>query len=101
MLKSRIIYSIAMIASSIFIWQQMYLAQFDEYDDNYGRLIVAFLLSLIVFLIVFILAFRKKQLFNAQLLALSFFYCLANSPITVFIELMNYKLIFGVNLKVN
>jgi hypothetical protein len=101
MLKSRIIYSVALIVSSIFIWQQMYLAQFEEYDDNYGRLIMAFLWSLIMFLMLIILAFRKKQLFNTSLLALSFFYCLANSPITIFIVMMNYKLIFGVNLKVN
>lgn len=101
MLKSRIVYSVALIISAIFIWQQQYLAQFEEYDDNYGRLIVAFLWSLIMSLIVLILAFRKKQLFNEPLLALSFFYFLANSPIAVFIVVMNYKLIFGMNLKVN
>lgn len=101
MLKSRIVYSTVLILSSIFIWQQLYLAQFEEYDDNYGRLIVAFLWSLIMSLIALVLVFRKKKIFNEPLLALSFFYFLANSPITVFIVVMNYKLIFEVNLKVN
>jgi hypothetical protein len=101
MLKAKVIYLSLLILCAIFIWYQMYLAQFDEYDANWGRIIIAFLVSLIASIIIVILLFRKTPLIKGKLLGFTIYFLLINSPITVFIFIMNYKLIFGEMLKVN
>ena len=84
---------------SVVIWHEMYLAQFDDYDDNWGRLIVAFLMSLFTSLTLIILAIKQKNWIKNEILGLTIFYLLANSPITIFIVVMNYALIFNAHLK--
>ena len=98
MLK-KIIYLTSMLYLSVVIWHEMYLAQFDDYDDNWGRLIVVFLVSLFTSLTLIILAIKQKNWIKNEILGLTIFFLLANSPITIFIVVMNYALIFNAHLK--
>ncbi len=96
-MRFKILYLLALLASAFIIWQQLYLAQFDAYDDNYERIIGSFFMSLIV---TFIIILNRKRIIKNELIGITIYYLLVNSPISIFIVFMNYALIFGSNLKV-
>lgn len=95
----KIIYLASLVFLSMCIWRQLYLAKFDDYDDNWGRLIVAFLMSSVTSLALIVLAIKQKDWIKDEILGLTIFYLLANSPITIFLVVMNYALVFGADLK--
>lgn len=94
-----IIYSITLIIISIVIWRLLYIAQFLEYDINYGVLINAFLISVIsFFILIFIRRNWKDFITTNKWITIAFLlFC---SPLSVVIVIFNYSLFFGSNLKV-
>lgn len=79
------------------IWGQMYYAQFLPYDENYGMLVNAFVISVVVFCTGVILLFRKTKLIRQHLPA-TIVFLVINSPVTVAAVIFNYRSIFGTHL---
>jgi ABC-type spermidine/putrescine transport system permease subunit II len=96
---NKIIYITILSLLTIFIWAQLYRAQFLVYDENFGLLILIFILSAILFVAGIILLFRKAKIVRDNLL-LTIAFLLLNSPFVVVIVVLNYRQIFGVALKV-
>jgi hypothetical protein len=97
--KTIIIYILALVLLTAFIWGQVYSAQFLRYDDNFGQLIMTFLASTAI-LITGIIMIAKKIFVVRTNLILSVVFLIINSPLTVFLVVMNYEVIFGRNLDV-
>lgn len=57
----KIIYSIILFLVTLMIWDEIYEAQFLAYDENWGNLIAAFLISFCsIFVLIFIWLNWKK-----------------------------------------
>ena len=84
---------------TIFIWAQLYRAQFLDYDLNFGQLIVVFLISVILLVLGIVLLFRKTKIVKDNLVT-TIVFLLLNSPLTIVVVVMNYEKIFGIALKV-
>ena len=90
----KIIYLTTLILLTVFIWRQLYSAQFLEYDDNYGVLISTFLLSVFSTIILTILWFKARTFIKQNSLATALF-ILASSPLTIALVFYFYHDLFG------
>lgn len=79
---------------TVFIWQQMYSAQFLEYDDNYGALISIFLLSVLASLVLTILWFKTRSFIEQNSFA-TILFLFMSSPLTLILVFYFYHDIFG------
>jgi hypothetical protein len=95
----KILYSITLFLLTVIIWDEIYEAQFLAYDENWGNLITAFLISFCsIFVLIFIWSNWQKIILACKWQTLLFL--LLASPITVVYVVFNYKSFFGVVLRV-
>jgi len=90
----KIIYVTALFLLAIFIWQQLYSAQFLEYDDNYGVLISTFFLSVLATIVLTIIWFKARYLIEQNFIP-TIVFLLAGSPLTVALVFYFYHNLFG------
>lgn len=99
-MTKRILYSLALGIVELYIWYTLYKAGFKDYDENFGLLIHAFIVSLAAHVIVAILWFmRNKTARDAKYQHFAFL--VIASPATVVLVMMKYELIFQISLRVN
>jgi hypothetical protein len=80
-----------------YCWKCFYDAQFLEYDDNYGSLIRAFVISLLALLIlIFVWLKRRHWIENSKLVAIVWLFL--GSPATLAVAAIYYQEIFGTTL---
>lgn len=95
----KILYSILLFFITLIIWVEIYQAQFLNYDENWGNLITAFLISIGTFFgLIFMWLNWRKIILACKWQTLLFL--LLSSPITIVIIVFNYKKFFGVALSV-
>jgi len=93
------IYSIILLIVTSIIWYLIYQAQFLVYDDNWGNLILAFIISVCsFFLLILVWSNWKKIILNCKWQTI--FFLLFASPISVVGIVFNYELFFGITLNV-
>jgi hypothetical protein len=95
----RTIYIITLMLLTSFVWIQLYNAQFLEYDDNFGQLIIVFLGSVALLVVGSITIIKKTKIVRSNLVV-SIVFLVINSPLTVAWVAMNYEIVFGTSLKV-
>jgi len=95
-LKRRI-YILTLVLLTAFIWVQVYRAGLLPYDENFGVLIMIFLFSIALLVTGIILLIRKTKLIRQNLILTVLFF-IVNSPLTIFMVVMEYELIFGTRL---
>ncbi|MES2381097.1 MAG: hypothetical protein V4538_08655 [Bacteroidota bacterium] len=88
------IYLTTLLLLTVFIWWQLYSAQFLVYDDNYGVLIYAFLVSVLATIILIVLWFKARAFIKQNALPIILF-LLASSPVTVLLVLYFYNDLIG------
>jgi len=93
----RTIYILTLLLLTTFIWVQIYRAQFLPYDENFGLLIMIFLISVALLVTGIILLIRKTKLVRQNLI-LTILFLIINSPVTIFLAVMEYEFIFGTHL---
>jgi hypothetical protein len=96
---SKLIYFFILTCFTATIWIQIYSAQFLNYDDNWGQLLIAFLISFMVTTVALIFWFKKNEMIRENKSATILFLVL-NNPMTVVLVIFNYTEIFGAQLKV-
>ncbi len=89
--------SAIIIGVTCILWILMYSAQFLTYDDNYGSLLVAFLLSIGTTFLLAIVWFQWKDIRKTCQWQIILFLLVA-SPVTIAIVCINYECIFGTML---
>jgi hypothetical protein len=92
-------YILILLLLTTFIWVQMYQAQFLPYDDNFGLLIMIFLISVALLITGGVLLVRKTKLIRQNLIW-TILFLIINSPVTIFLVVMNYELVFGTHLDI-
>jgi hypothetical protein len=90
----KIIYLIILFLLTIIIWEQLYSAQFLEYDNNYSSLIFSFIISVLASIGLIVLWFKARA-FIKQNSLVTVLFLLANSPITIAVVFYFYHAIFG------
>ena len=91
--------SIILLIITSIIWYLIYHAQFLVYDDNWGNLILAFIISVSsFFLLIFVWSNWKEIILNCKWQTILFL--LFASPISVVGIVFNYELFFGTTLNV-
>ena len=95
----RTIYIITLMLLTSFVWTQLYNAQFLDYDDNFGQLIMIFLGSIALLAVGSIMIIKKAKIVRSNLV-ISMLFLVINSPITVVWVAVNYEIVFGAALKV-
>jgi hypothetical protein len=93
----RAIYILALLLLTIFIWGQIYSAQFLPYDENFGRLIVTFFISVALLVTGIVLLILRIEVVRRNLL-LTILFLVINSPVTVVWIVLEYEAIFGSRL---
>jgi amino acid permease len=88
------IYQIGLVLCAILEWSLMYRAKFEEYDVNYGLAIYAFLLSILAFLIIVVLWFRKRDLLKSNKW-LTMFFLVTSSPLSLYLFIYLYGKFIG------
>jgi hypothetical protein len=88
-----------LILLTALIWEQLYSAQFLEYDENFGQLIEIFLVSTALLVNGIVMIVKNSELVRTNLIV-SILFLLINSPLTIFLVVSNYDTIFGTGLKV-
>ncbi|MNY39033.1 hypothetical protein D3C86_1736970 [compost metagenome] len=93
------IYSLILLIVTSIIWCLIYQAQFLVYDDNWGNLILAFIISVCsFFLLIFVWSNWKEIILNCKWQTILFL--LFASPLSVVGIVFNYELFFGTTLNV-
>ena len=95
----RIIYITVLVLLTALMWVQLYTAGFLPYDDNFGQLLGIFLLSVAGLGIGILLIAKKNRLVLKNLIA-TITFLIINSPVTIYLVIMNYENIFGIVLNV-
>lgn len=90
----KVVYVSILFLVSVFIWEQMYSAQFLEYDKNYGVLLSVFLLSVVAFVILTIMWFKVRT-FIEQNSFVTILFVVMTSPLTLLFIIYFYQDIFG------
>lgn len=90
----KVVYVSILFLVTVFIGEQMYSAQFLEYDKNYGVLLSVFLLSVVAFVILTIMWF-KVRVFIEQNSFVTILFVVMTSPLTLLFIIYFYQDIFG------
>jgi hypothetical protein len=94
---NRSIYSLTLVLLTAFIWVQVYRAGLLPYDENFGVLIMMFPCSIALLVTGIILLIRKTKLIRQNVIVSVLFFII-NSPVTIFMVVMEYEVIFGTGL---
>ncbi len=95
LLKSRnIIFPLLLLSQTIYCWVCFYNARLLEYDDNYGLLIQAFIISLVTLVAVAVCRI-KKTYWRSDYKFPVLIWLLTGSPITFIIAGLYYQQIFN------
>lgn len=92
------VYSITLLMLTFIIWYVIYSAQFLEYDENWGNIILSFLVSIFSSIGILILFWIKRDLIK-DCRWQTIMFLLVCSPLTLYFIVMNYEFIFGATLK--
>ena len=76
----------------------LYMAQFLEYDDNYGNILAAFFLSVFGLFVLTVLWFKWRHIIKTSKLQ-TILFLIVSSPLTIAFVSINYPTIFGTMLK--
>lgn len=98
-MPERIIYLLILVLLTAMIWGQLYTAQFLKYDKNFGQLLMTFLSSVVLFVTGIVMLIKKLKIVTTNIIA-TIAFLMINSPLTVFMAVRNYEIIFGVKLHV-
>lgn len=90
----KIIYVTTLFLLTVFIWLQMYSAQFLAYDENYGVLITSFSLSVLASLVLTILWFKARTFIEQNSFA-TILFLFMSSPFALIFVFYFYHDIFG------
>jgi hypothetical protein len=82
---------------TFFSWNCYYKAQFLEYDDNYGLMLLGFVVSVVTLIIISLLAYYKPRWISLNRYVFILWF-LAGSPFTFVITAIYYQSIFGATL---
>jgi hypothetical protein len=96
--KIKGIYTTLIILIIANTWKLIYTAQFLEYDDNWGNITVAFVISLWTTLILTILWFKFRYIIKMCKWQTLLFLMLA-SPVTLVLVVKYYHELFGTGIK--
>ncbi|HYE56168.1 MAG TPA: hypothetical protein VD996_15070 [Chitinophagaceae bacterium] len=89
-----LIVTLILLAQTVYCWVAFYRAQFLAYDDNYGTIIHAFVISLFTLLaLIVVLAVRTQWIKSNKILII--LWLIMGSPITFFVASVLYENIFG------
>jgi hypothetical protein len=94
----KIIFSTAVLAEIICIWYWLYSAQFLPYDDNYGALIDAFLVSLLATAVLVFMWFKQRQWILQSLYPI-IVWTVFGSPATVILIVFYVYDLLGIHLQ--
>jgi len=95
---ANIVLPLSLILISIGIWKLIYNMQFLAYDDNFGNLCEALLLSILAILTICVMWFKWREIIKkASLIVLLFL--ITSNPIIIMIACVNYEYIFDAKLK--
>ena len=86
-----------LLLQTIYSWVYFYNARLLEYDDNYGLLIHAFIISLAALIILIIIRLRKKYWTNYYKYPV-IVWLIVGSPVTFLIAGIYYQDIFNAHL---
>ncbi|WP_448702723.1 hypothetical protein ACFGVR_10255 [Mucilaginibacter sp. AW1-3] len=88
------IYRIALLAGALAIWYYVWLAHQLDYDENFGAIIFAIILSMVLTLSITVMWFLTRALIlQNKLISLSFL--IIASPITILLFIYVYQAIAG------
>jgi len=90
----KIIYVTILFLLTVFIWKQLYSAQFLEYDKNYGSLISIFILSIVASIFLVIMWFKTRNFIEDNSFA-TILFVVMTSPVTLMFIFYFYHDIFG------
>jgi hypothetical protein len=90
----KLILPAVLLVETIYVWYCLYNAQFLEYDDNYGLMIHAFIISLVTLVALIIVWFKKREWIRQNLIPMISWLVLG-SPVSVVLLVIFYKTIFG------
>jgi hypothetical protein len=90
--------SIALCLIALVIWGLLYSAQFKEYDENYADIINSFLISIASTVWLGYVQWKASHVVRGAKWFVRGFLLLA-SPVTVILVVMNYKVVFGAELR--
>src|SRR5688572_5567681 len=94
-MKSRnFIMTFILLVQTVYCWITLYRAQFFPYDDNYGLMVHAFLVSLFTsFALIVVLAARTRWIKSNKVSIIV--WLIVGSPISFFVASVFYESIFG------
>lgn len=90
----QITYTSILVSLAVFIWSNIYHAQFMPYDENYGALIGAFLASLVASLAILLLWWRGSRILE-ECRIITILFLVTSSAVTVGVVIFNYNSLFG------
>ncbi len=90
----KLILNISYFFFGVFIWANLYRAQFKEYDENWALIIIVFVFSATIFTLLTIIGFKRNYLIKDNAFS-TIIFLLTCSPITISIVVFNYSFIFG------
>lgn len=88
------VYMVMLFLATTFIWWQIYTVQFLPYDENYGAMIAAVIVSVGSTIIIQILWMKFRSFIKRNAL-ITIVFLVINSPVTIVPVLLNYKTLFG------
>jgi EamA domain-containing membrane protein RarD len=90
----KLILPAVLAVETIYVWYCLYNAQFLEYDDNYGLMIHAFIISLVTLVALIIVWLKKKEWIKQNLMSMIAWLVLG-SPLAIVLLVVFYQNIFG------
>lgn len=89
-----------LLTVSIFIWYLLYTAQTLPYDENYGNLILSFILSCLATAAILLLWVKYEKLIRQNIISVILF-LFSSSPLTIALVIFNYQLFFNAQLQLS
>jgi hypothetical protein len=89
----KIILALVLTLQTIYCWRCLYGAQFLQYDDNYGLMIHAFIISLLTFFSLLLIWFMRRQWIKVNSTSV-IVWLFVGSPLTIAIAVLYYQDIF-------
>jgi len=87
-------FSLLLTILLFFIWLFLYQARDLPYDENYGSILVSFLISLMTTLTIIWLFIKKRIIIKTNIILVIVF-LLTSSPVNIYYVALNYEYIFG------
>jgi hypothetical protein len=91
--------SIVLVLVIVFCWWQYYEAKSLPYDLNYGTILLSLLTSIVTFVILILVYWKKRHLIVDNIWAV-LLYLIFSSPLSLIIVVYHYSFFFGANLAI-